>query len=422
MFPMLNVDISNIWCSVALPQLLESEQAVALAHAALTDGPEADFLAWLGGDLGPELDRVEETAKRIGETAQVLVVVGDDTAVLAARALLELLGGRGGVQVLFAGTSFSTAAWQRLCEQLEGRDFCVQIVGRGTLALQSAVTVRALRWLLERRYGTEKARERVFIVTDPEKGVLRQLSAAEGYAAFNLPGTLGGYASALAPAALLCLAAAGADIRGILAGAASAAAAMDARSFENPAWLYAAARKILAARGKRVEYLVTAEPAAWTLGRWWQRLFAARGCLGGDGLIPAAAEIPADLQRLHGILCDGASPVLQTILRFDPPAQRVPVEMDWKNLDDLNYLEGYTLDYVQEQAVAGAIQAGADEDVPILTVECGPLSPAALGELVYFFELSSGLAAGLLGRDLYEAEPPAAWEQRMKALLARREG
>ena len=35
---MVNVDISNIWCSVTLPMLLESEQQIAAAH-----GGKAEF-------------------------------------------------------------------------------------------------------------------------------------------------------------------------------------------------------------------------------------------------------------------------------------------------------------------------------------------------------------------------------------------
>lgn len=63
---MLNVDISNIWCSVSLPNLLESEQEIANAHAALADGKGANFLAWLEKDNGTELDRIAAAAAAAG--------------------------------------------------------------------------------------------------------------------------------------------------------------------------------------------------------------------------------------------------------------------------------------------------------------------------------------------------------------------
>lgn len=423
---MVNVDISNIWCSVSLPNLLESEQEIAAAHASLMDRPGSSFLSWLDEDNGGELERLQETAAAIGETSQVLVVVGCDSAAQGAQAVLELLRGRNhnlrpGLQVLFAGADLSTRSWQALSEFLEGRDFSVQVIGRSGTAIQSAVTLRALRWLLERRYGTEKGRERVYVTTDPTRGVLRKISAEEGYTAFNLPRTLAGHASALAPAALLAPLAAGVDVGKILEGAAQARRAMEIRSFDNPAWLYAAGRMILGRRGKKVEYLTTAEPDAAALCRWWQRLFGARACLGGDGLLPAVAEIPGDFQQMWGIFNDSAEPLVQTVVRFDPPEQKTAVEMDWNNIDGLNYLEGFTLDYVQEQAVAGALQAGVDGGVPIFTVDCGPMDETALGELLYFFELSSCLCAGMMGRDVYEDEPTAAWLENTEKLLGKPE-
>ena len=306
---MVNVDISNIWCSVSLPDLLTLEPSVSGAHAALMDAGGASFLSWLDDDSADLLARLSETADRVRDQAAYLVVVGDGSAVLGARALLELLLGRdhalrGGVRVLFAGSDLSTHAWKRLDALLEQNDFYVHAVGRDGMSLQSAAALRALRWTLERRYGMERAKEHLIVTTDPSRGALRQLSVQEGCTAFNLPRTLAGHESVLAPGALLCLMTAGVDVKAILAGAAGTRKELEIRSFENPAWLYAAARIILAKRGKRAEYLCAAEPDAWTLCRWWQDLFGSRACWKGKGLLPVAAELPGDLQQLHGLLSE----------------------------------------------------------------------------------------------------------------------
>lgn len=422
---MVNVDISNIWCSVTLQDLLALEQSVSGAHTALMDAGGASFLSWLDDDLSELLPRLSETAARVREEAAYLVVVGDGSAVLGARAMLELLRGRehvlgGGIKILFAGSDLSTHAWKRLDALLEQNDFCVHAVGRDGMSLQSAAALRALRWTLERRYGIERARERLIITTDPSRGALRRLSVQEGCTTYNLPRTLAGHDSALAPGALLCLLAAGVDVKAILSGAAGIRKELEIRSFENPAWLYAAARVILAKRGKRAEYLCTAEPDAWTLCRWWQDLFGSRACWKGRGLIPAAAEIPGDLQQLHDLFADGKLPFMQTILRFAPPSKRQQVPMDLNDFDNLNCLNGYTLDFLQEQTIAGALQAGQDGDVPMVTVDCGRLEETVLGELLYFFELSSSLCAGMLKRNLYADAPPMRFAEAASELLGRR--
>lgn len=420
---MLNVDISNIWCSVTLPQLLEQEQTLFHAHSALTDGKGANFLSWLDDGNEAELSRVNSCAVTLRERAQVLVVVGNDSAVHGAHAALALLAGesynlRNTTQILFTGSHLSTQSWQSLSEQLEERDFCVLVVGRDGEAIETAVTLRSLRWLLERRYGTEKAREHLFVVTDPHHGFLRQLSIDEGCTAFNLPSTLAGHASVLAPAALLPLAVAGIDIARLLAGAREARIALAVRAFENPAWLYAGARSVLSGKGKRVEYLTAAEPDAARLCRWWQQLFGARACCEG-GLLPACAELPADLAQMHAALYAAHAPVVQTMLHFAPSAQRVPIEMDWKNTDNLNYLEGFSLDYVQEQQLLGAIQAGNDADTPIISIDCDEISPETAGQLFYFFELTSCLCAGMAAHDCYEKPPAPGYVKATAGLLGK---
>ena len=423
-FPIVNVDISNIWCSVSLPDLLTLEQSVSSAHAALMDAGGASFLSWLDDDFAEPLGRLSETADKIREQAAYLVVVGDGSAVLGARAALELLRGRDhalsdGVRVLFTGSDLSTHAQKRLDALLNQNDFYVHAVGRDGMSLQSASALRALRWTLERRYGAEGARERLIITTDPSKGALRRLAVQEGLSSFNLPRTLAGHDSVLAPGALLCLLAAGVDVKAILSGAAAARKDMEVRSFENPAWLYAAARTILAKRGKRIEFLCAAEPDAWTLCRWWRDLFGSRACWKGKGLIPAAAELPGDLQQIYGPLSDGKLPLMQTILRFAPPSQRRQVSMDLFDFDNLNCLNGYTLDFLQEQVIAGTLQAGQDGGVPMVTMDFRRLDEGVLGELLYFFELSSCLCAGMLKRNLYAEEPPAPFAEAAGQLLGR---
>jgi len=66
----IQVDISNIWGTLSLPDLLAMEKEVADAHMALTEGSGAgnDFLGWLDlpvREPTPEIKRIQKAAKRI---------------------------------------------------------------------------------------------------------------------------------------------------------------------------------------------------------------------------------------------------------------------------------------------------------------------------------------------------------------------
>ena len=398
---MVNVDISNIWCSVTLPMLLESEQQIAAAHAALMDGEAAAFLPWLDGDNSAVLEQVEKAARAIRAQAGVLVVVGSDSAVAGVRAVVELLRGRNhnlrsGTQIVFAGSDLSTRSWQHLAELLEKRDFCVHLLGRDGADVQSAVTTRALRWMLERRYGTEKSRERVYVSTDPVIGPLREIATAEGYQTFDLVPTVGDHASVLDPGALLAAAVAGIDIRKLLDGALTARLAMEIRSFENPAWLYAAARSVLSSKGRDREILCCFDHSLASLGRWWQRvtwMWQDQSTM----LTPETALLPGDLTGLEALTRTGH--VFETALHFAPIAKKVPVEMDWKDYDGLGFLSGRTWEDVERHAAEALVYTHTLAGTPLIDLDAGELTAEAVGGLFAFLELSSALTALLCGGD-----------------------
>ena len=70
---------------------------------------------------------------------------------------------------------------------------------------------------------------------------------------------------------------------------------------------------------------------------------------------------------------------------------------DVKNLDGLNYIAGKALDYVDEQAYFGTVEAHVDGKVSVVCIDAGRLDEKKLGELFYFFQLSCGISAYILG-------------------------
>jgi hypothetical protein len=54
---------------------------------------------------------------------------------------------------------------------------------------------------------------------------------------------------------------------------------------------------------------------------------------------------------------------------------------------------------VEEQAFFAAAAAHADANVPVITMDCGALCEATLGELFGFWQLCCSLSAATLGED-----------------------
>ncbi len=426
---MINLDLSNVWGELSLPDLLAAEQEVSSAHQTLASGKGegGDFTGWLDlptVDETEEVQRIRAAAQRIRESSDVLVVVGIGGSYLGPRAGIELLCGQhhnlqGQTQVLFAGNTLSTRAWQELCQLLEGKDFSINVISKSGTTTEPAIATRALKWMLERKYGTEKARTRVYVTTDPRKGALHQMAEEEGWERFVIPPNVGGRYSVLTAVGLLPMAVAGIDPMELLRGAASAKIDLDIRSFENPAWQYAALRNLLYRRGKQIELLCCYEPSFQYMARWWQQLFGESEGKDGKGIFPATAEFTADLHSLGQMIQQGQRNLFETVLRFAPPVHQTAIEVDWKNLDGLNYLEGKTLDYVEEQAFQGTMAAHVDGGVPVLQLQMGEVSAFTLGELFFFFELSCGISAYMLGVNPFNQPGVEFYKRNMFRLLGK---
>ena len=430
---MIQVDISNIWGEISLPDLLGIEREIGAAHAALTDGSGAgsDYLGWLTLpelNRNAELQRIQTMAERIRGNSDVLVVVGIGGSYLGARAGIELLQGgnrnaavgRGEPQIFYAGNSLSTRQWNELLRLLEGKDFSVAVISKSGATTEPAIALRSLKWLLERRYGTAGAKKRIIAITDPVRGTLRRMATEEGWETFTIPASVTGSFSALTAAGLLPMAVAGLDVRKIWEGARKAVEDHHyLRSFENPVWLYAGVRSLMQRSGKAMELMASFEPCFGAFGKWWQQLFAGAEGKDGKGLFPVSAEFTADLHTLGQLIQQGQRNLFETLIRFEAPQQKVSVMADARNLDGLNYLQGRELDFVEEQAYQGILEAHEDAGVPVITVDMGELNEEKLGEMFYFFQLSCGISAYVLGVDPFHQPGAEVSKRNMLRLLGK---
>ena len=115
----------------------------------------------------------------------------------------------------------------------------------------------------------------------------------------------------------------------------------------------------------------------------------------------------------------GERNIFETMVRFDAPEQKYTISSDLKDLDGLNYLTGKTLDFVDEKAYLGTLAAHVDGDVPVITMDMGELNAKKLGEMFYFFELSCGISAYLLGVNPFNQPGVEFYKRNMFQLLGK---
>lgn len=411
------------------------QPAVTAAHDALHNGTGAgnEYLGWINLPRDydkEEFARIQKAATKIKEDSEVLIVIGIGGSYLGARAAIETLNHafynvldkdkRQAPQVFFAGNSISSSYLHDLIEVIDGRDFSVNVISKSGTTTEPAIAFRIFKELLEKKYGKEEAKSRIYATTDKAKGALKELSNSEGYETFVVPDDVGGRFSVLTAVGLLPIAASGVDIEAMMQGADAARADFSSPELEkNIAYQYAAARNVLYRKGKVTELLINYEPGLQYFNEWWKQLFGESEGKDQKGIYPSSANFSTDLHSLGQYIQEGRRNIFETVVKVSKARHEITINKEDNDLDGLNYLAGETVDYVNDKAFQGTLLAHTDGDVPNFVVEVPALDAYSFGYLVYFFEIAVGVSGYLNGVNPFDQPGVEAYKANMFALLGK---
>lgn len=407
-------------------------QEAAMAEIFLKEGTGAgnDFLGWLS--LPEKYDReeyarIKKAAEKIRKDSDVLVVIGIGGSYLGARAVIEALRPAVGApddgfpEIYFAGHQLSTGYLKALIRALEGKRFSINVISKSGTTTEPAIAFRFIKKILEERVGKEEAARRIYATTDKSRGALRKMAEKEGYECFVVPDDVGGRYSVLTAVGLLPIAAAGVDTDALLEGAAQMRGRILDAPGKNPAVEYAALRNGLLRQGKAVEILANFEPGLHYIGEWWKQLYGESEGKNGKGIFPAAVDLTTDLHSMGQYIQDGVRLLMETMLVADGSPEPLLLEAAPEDPDGLNYLAGKSLDFVNESAMRGTMQAHLEGGVPVSVIRLERIDARNLGELIYFFEYACGVSGYVLGVNPFDQPGVESYKKNMFALLGKPE-
>lgn len=409
--------------------------AVETAHKQLHEqtGAGSDYLGWINLPVDydrEEFSRIQTAASKIKQDSDVLLVIGIGGSYLGARAALEMLNHsfynavskeqRKAPQIIFVGNNISSTYMTDVMDLLDGKDFSINVISKSGTTTEPALAFRIFRKLLEEKYGSEEAKKRIFATTDQEKGALKTLSNEEGYETFVIPDDVGGRYSVLTAVGLLPIAVSGVEIEEMMKGAADAREEFSTADLEkNIAYQYAAIRNVLYNKGKTIEMLINYEPGLQYFSEWWKQLFGESEGKDQKGIFPASANFSTDLHSMGQYVQEGRRDLFETVIKVQKSRHELIIESEAGDLDGLNYLEGKTVEFVNDKAFEGTLLAHTDGDVPNLVVEIPAMDAYTFGYLVYFFEKACALSGYLLGVNPFDQPGVEAYKVNMFALLGK---
>lgn len=371
------------------------EQKRAMAEEAMDRlwSREEEFTGWVHLPMEQEPELLEDilnTAADVWTKCDLFVVLGAGGSSLGAKAVVDAIGPKSGgfPRVIFAGYNLDAAFLLDISEQVRREETCICVISKSGTTVETLVAFSVLKEIMIQKYGTA-ANQRIYTITDEKAGALRQETISQGYVSFVLPADIGGRYSVLTPVGLFPLAVAGVDIKALLAGAEAMAV--------DPAWdkeaiLYAIARVCFGEKGKIFEAFESFDPAMETFGQWLKQLFGESEGKDGKGIYPTVLSFTRDLHSVGQYLQEGTQAFFETMILFEKTAQDLVIP------DSAGAtLGGLTVNQINNSVTKGVISAHAKAGIPLITVTASNKDAFHLGRLIYFFELSCGISATMIG-------------------------
>ena len=414
-------------------EIMEYSEEIEKIHILMNKKANSkdEFLGWLNWSTKydkKEFEKIKKCAKRIQENSEVLIVIGIGGSYLGARAVIEALKSsfynmqdkstRKFPQIFYVGNNLSSTYINDLIELIQDKDFSINVISKSGTTTEPAIAFRIFRNLLEDKYGIGEAQKRIYVTTDKEKGALKQLANEEGYETFVIPDNIGGRYSVLTPVGLLPIAVAGIDIDKLMAGARLAQEKYNDPNLKyNDCYKYAAARNVLYKKKKNIEILACYNPKLHYIIEWWKQLYGESEGKDLKGIFPAGVEFTTDLHSLGQYIQEGQRCLFETVISIKKEESDIKINFEEDNLDGLNYLAGKTVNYVNEKAMLGTIQAHADGGVPNILIRIDRLDEETIGHLVYFFEKACAMSGLLLGVNPFNQPGVEKYKTNMFTLL-----
>ncbi len=295
----------------------------------------------------------------------------------------------------------------------------------------TAETLAQFLWayqLLKGRLGEDKARERLIITTDPDKGPLRRLAAQEGFASLSVPPNVGGRFSVLSAVGLLPAHLVGIDLEELLAGARF----MDQRLQETHydlAYRLAALYYLFAARKQRPILVfmpyssALAGMADWFCQLWAESLgkkFDLSGRVVHAGSTPVKARGVTDQHSQLQLYMEGPQDKLITFLEVGKFKNQVEIPNLFPDQEEMSYLGEHSLGELlptEKRATAfNLMKAGR----PSLSLRLPEVNPFTVGQLIYLLEVVTVAAGQFFGVNPLDQPGVEGGKQTTYGLMGRR--
>ena len=410
--------------------------------AAFLELPERLLLGYRNHGATSELGRLLQSAERLRERVDRVVLLGIGGSYMGPRALLDALchpyhnelsrAARGGIpRMYFAGNNVDNDATDALLRLLAGTgespsdcDWGIVVVSKSGGTIETACALRVFLETLRENCGQDSQRvlDRLRVVTGPQ-GPLRAISEAMGCPdVFEIPTGVGGRFSLFSAVGLLPAAILNIDVVQLLEGAVAMNSHFrDADPGENRVLDYVGSLYWLENTGSLdIRVLNVWSDALESLGLWHDQLLAESLGKREQGATPLTVVNTRDLHSRAQQHQQGRRDKIHVNLVIQQtrtaPIRIEPSEFEQDGLADL---VGQAFPDIMAAAIAGTRQAYAGDRRPTIDVKLPAIDAYSLGQLFQMWMLTTVVEGRLRGVNPFGQPGVEAYKRNMVRILSR---
>ena len=367
-----------------------------------------------------QLAEIQAMADGIAAKFASVVVIGIGGPDLGTRAVHRALNHQyfnqseqvrhGRPQLFFVGDTTDPIVLHELLDVVDLHKTAVVMVSKSGNTLEQMASFIVLRDHLIQVVGADQARQQIFTITDPEKGTLREITNAEGYANLCVPTDVGGRFAVLSPVGLFPLAIVGVDIAALLHGASDMDKADTGSESSAPAQF--AFHQFLAytVQKRPITVMFPYSYAMREIGLWFRQLWAEslgkKMSLDGEvvhtGPTPIAAVGPTDQHSQVQLYMEGPQDKIMTFVRVTETKRDITLPEAFPEKEGVAYMKGLSMQHILLAEESATAKALAQEGRPSTELTLDSLDAYNIGQLLYFFELATAYAGYLWNVDAYD--------------------
>ncbi|MEG0874533.1 MAG: glucose-6-phosphate isomerase [Clostridiales bacterium] len=353
--------------------------------------PDFSMTGWVDNDNTCNesfLNKIIYYANKVQKNTTALVVLGIGGSFLGTKACIDTLKDscNKSVKIFYGGWNLSASYHKSLLEKLENEEISLCVVSKSGKTMETTIAFQLLKEFMAKKYPKGFS-HRIYVVTDKNRGALKDEADKNNYTMFPLDDNIGGRYSVLTAVGLFPMAVAGLDIKKIMSGAKKAKIDFSTEDLsENKCYQYAVLRNILYNEGKYIELFSTMEPHMQGFSQWLKQLFGESEGKDKQGILPVCVNYSADLHSVGQFFQEGNPLFFESLITAKNSDVDLDITFQGKTYRELNEIVYHAVANVREE-----------NGTPVFRFEMNALDELSLGYIIYFFEKACAMCCLIQG-------------------------